>query len=44
MYEARNMLDKEVAMLAAQRRSEEDLLYLKGHLNKRKMPFKKEIM
>ena len=35
VYEARNMLDKEVAMLAAQRRSEEDLLYLKGHLNKR---------
>ncbi|CAM4064043.1 FadR/GntR family transcriptional regulator [Bacillus paramycoides] len=36
VYEARNMLDKEVAMLAAQRRNEEDLLYLKGHLNKRK--------
>lgn len=36
VYEARNMLDKEVAMLAAQRRSDEDLLYLKGHLNKRK--------
>ena len=36
VYEARNMLDKEVAMLASQRRSEEDLLYLKGHLNKRK--------
>ncbi|AZJ19190.1 MULTISPECIES: FadR/GntR family transcriptional regulator [Bacillus] len=36
VYEARNMLDKEVAMLAAQRRSDEDLLYLKGHLNKRR--------
>ncbi|PFR69670.1 GntR family transcriptional regulator, partial [Bacillus cereus] len=36
VYEARNMLDKEVAMLAAQRRTDEDLLYLKGHLRKRK--------
>jgi DNA-binding FadR family transcriptional regulator len=37
VYEARNMLDKEVAMLAAKRRDEEDLyLLLKGYLNKRK--------
>ncbi|PER38283.1 GntR family transcriptional regulator [Bacillus thuringiensis] len=36
VYEARNMLDKEVAMLAAKRRNEEDLLLLKGYLNKRK--------
>ncbi|WP_422424737.1 FadR/GntR family transcriptional regulator [Bacillus sp. PSXD-155] len=35
VFEARLMLDKEVSILAAKRRNEEDLLHLKSYLNKR---------
>ncbi|TPF16976.1 FadR/GntR family transcriptional regulator [Priestia megaterium] len=41
IYEAREMLDLQVAMLAAQRRTDEDLLKMKGHLDKRKKELEK---
>ncbi len=41
IYEAREMLDLKVAMLAAQRRTDEDLLKMKGHLDKRKKELEK---
>jgi len=41
IYEARRMLDKEVSMLAAKRRNEEDLLEIKGYLNKRNRALQK---
>lgn len=42
--EARKMLDLQVAILAANRRTEEDLLKMKGHLDKRKKSLKKVTM
>jgi len=41
IYEARRMLDKEVSRLAAKRRNEEDLLEIKGYLNKRNRALQK---
>lgn len=41
IYEARRMLDKEVSRLAAKRRNEEDLLEIKGYLDKRNRTLKK---
>lgn len=41
IYEAREMLDLQVAILAANRRTQEDLLKMKGHLDKRKKELEK---